>query len=142
MTTTLDYPRMRAALVSLDALRLAHPEAFEGRTEDDWIETLSQDENEMNTPKRRFDGQDSFQVAARLPRDQVDKLDAYAREHSTPGLTLTRSDALRLLLARGLDAVGRCCSVHGEHVCTLHLRHKGTHYDSHTDTSWEQHYEP
>jgi len=75
-------------------------------------------------------------VAARLPKSLVERLDAYAADHEQPGMVVTRSDAVRMLLLRGLDAEGRCCATHGEHVCTLHKGHKGTHYDSHKDKSW------
>jgi hypothetical protein len=76
-------------------------------------------------------------VAARFPETMVQGIDAYAAERTEEGMEVTRSDALRLLVARGLDAVGRCCAVKGDFVCTMHKGHKGTHFDSHKDKSWK-----
>ena len=44
------------------------------------------------------------QVAIRLDADVLDRLDALAARLSRPGLALTRTDALRIAIATGLDA--------------------------------------
>ena len=50
----------------------------------------------------RSDGAEpTTQVAIRLPASMLAALDAYAAEHAQPGLTLTRSDAVRMILASG-----------------------------------------
>lgn len=52
--------------------------------------------------------EDTIQVAFRLPVSLVEKVDAYAAgmnvEH--PGMSATRADAARVLITRGLIAVG------------------------------------
>ena len=44
-------------------------------------------------------------VAARLPRELVARLDAFADGRAEPGLRLSRSDAVRMLVTRALDAL-------------------------------------
>ena len=48
------------------------------------------------------------QVGIRLEPDQISRLDAFARrrEQDTPGLTVTRTDAVKVLLEHGLAAAG------------------------------------
>lgn len=45
------------------------------------------------------------QTAFRLPEDLVERLDAYAKqvERENPGMTVSRADAVRMLLTRALD---------------------------------------
>jgi hypothetical protein len=45
------------------------------------------------------------QVAIRLPAEWLARADALLPTLGPPGVTLTRSDALRAALARGLDAL-------------------------------------
>lgn len=45
------------------------------------------------------------QVAVRLPHPTVERLDRYAEKMSQPGLSVSRSEALRVALHRGLDAL-------------------------------------
>ena len=80
----------------------------------------------------------NVQLALRLPKSLIESVDAFAlaTEAATPGMVCTRTDATRMLLMRGLDSLGRCAAVKGEHVCTLHSAHAGTHFDSHKDKSW------
>lgn len=49
---------------------------------------------------------DTEQVAFRLPKKLVARLDEYAAQlaNEQPGLTVTRTDVVRILLTRGLDA--------------------------------------
>ena len=48
----------------------------------------------------------TIQVAFRLPEELLERIDAYADRLSkaTPGLTITRADAARMLLTQALDA--------------------------------------
>ncbi len=113
-------PRVRATLAKLDTLALEHPEAFADRTAEDWLAILQENE-EMNptegtmpTGRPRSAGLDapererSIQVAVRLAPDLLARvdgwLDAYRKAH--PGLALSRSDAIRALVLRGLEAKG------------------------------------
>ena len=43
------------------------------------------------------------QIACRLPDSMLAQLDAWRAERTQPGLTITRSDALRMILAATLD---------------------------------------
>jgi hypothetical protein len=49
------------------------------------------------------------QIALRLPIALLDKIERYAESlrRQSPGLSLTRSDAMRMLLTRGLGRDGR-----------------------------------
>lgn len=47
------------------------------------------------------------QVAVRFPSEWLDRLDKLAQTFSHPGLALTRTDAIRMALARGLDEMER-----------------------------------
>lgn len=49
---------------------------------------------------------ESVQVAFRLPLDLVARLDAYAQTLAAPGLFVSRADAARVLMLKGLDAAG------------------------------------
>lgn len=106
MSGTLDLSRIRAALAVLDAVQAEHPEALAGRTAEQWATILQEDTNMQDTAtrSRATDSTESTtQVAIRLPDSMVAALDAYAAEHTQPGLVLNRSDAVRLLLARALQ---------------------------------------
>jgi predicted transcriptional regulator len=46
-----------------------------------------------------------LQVAVRLPMPTVRRVDAIARSMTQPGLSVSRSEALRIALYRGLDAL-------------------------------------
>jgi hypothetical protein len=103
----LDLPRARAALSRLDTLAAEHPEAFRGRTAKQWT-TILQEHDTMPQTRHvargpRADGADpTTQIAIRLPAPMLAALDAYAAEHAQPGLTVTRSDAVRMILASAL----------------------------------------
>lgn len=88
----------------------------------------------MSTPKN-----ESPILSVRLPADLIARVDdfAAAEQASAKGRKCSRTDAVRMLLLRGLDSLGRCAAVKGQHVCTMHTGHAGTHYDSHTDRSWK-----
>jgi hypothetical protein len=42
----------------------------------------------------------------RLPNQLIDRLDAYCDKHAEPGRVMSRSDAIRVLLEKGLAAEG------------------------------------
>jgi predicted transcriptional regulator len=48
---------------------------------------------------------DQLQTAVRLSHDTVGRIDRLAERISQPGLTVSRSEALRLAILRGLDAL-------------------------------------
>jgi predicted DNA-binding protein len=49
----------------------------------------------------------SQQIAVRLDADVVSRLDAIAAKLSRPGLTVTRTDAIRIALMTGLESMER-----------------------------------
>jgi hypothetical protein len=53
-----------------------------------------------------LDRQRTVQVAIRVPEDLLERIDDYAQRLSegTPGLTITRADAARMLMTKALDA--------------------------------------
>jgi hypothetical protein len=146
-----NLPRVRATLAKLDTLAGEHPEAFADRTAEDWLAILQENE-EMNpiegtmpTGRPRSAGLDapererSIQVAVRLSPPLLARVDAwldsYRGEH--PGVSLSRSDAIRALVTRELDAGGHCGASKAGRTCTLHRGHAGSHYDSTADKSWK-----
>ncbi len=48
---------------------------------------------------------DSVQIALRVPPDWLNKADAVAAKISLPGMTATRTDALRAAMALGLETL-------------------------------------
>lgn len=49
----------------------------------------------------------TVQTAIRLDQELIDRLDAVAGRLSRPGLTVTRSDSMRICLLTGLQAIER-----------------------------------
>lgn len=47
------------------------------------------------------------QVAIRLSLDVIERVDAFAQKSAPPGVTLTRSDAIRMLIELGLKAASK-----------------------------------
>lgn len=45
---------------------------------------------------------DSIQIAIRVPKEWLTLADKLAKKHSKPGAELTRTDALRMAMAKGL----------------------------------------
>lgn len=96
---TVDLVAVRAARARLDALVRDHPELRGPRGADNidgWMKTLEEDEQMADTE----------QVAFRLPKDLVKRLDDFVARMSAaqPGMNVTRTDAVRVLLVRALDA--------------------------------------
>jgi hypothetical protein len=58
-------------------------------------------------PKAKIDKEKAptVQTAIRLDQDVLDRLDAVAAKLSRPGLSVTRSDAMRICLLTGLQAI-------------------------------------
>jgi hypothetical protein len=96
----IDLARVRAALAKLDKLEAEHPEAFGGRNAAGWIEVIKTDEG------ARIMAEETMQTAVRIPVTLVAQVDAFAEawKATNPGVQLTRSDAIRLLIVRGLEA--------------------------------------
>ena len=53
----------------------------------------------------RPQSENTFQVAFKIPQSWIDMADEIAEAMSQPGLTITRTDALRAALARGLESM-------------------------------------
>lgn len=94
---------VRAARARLAALAREHPHLVAplgdaGDAVADWIETLSTLEETMSEAKK--------QVAFRLPESLISRIDAFAEqcERERPGLSVSRTEALVILLTRALDA--------------------------------------
>jgi predicted DNA-binding protein len=49
----------------------------------------------------------SVQVTIRLPKDVLEAIERLAKGLSRPGFVATRADALRAVIAKGIDAVRR-----------------------------------
>ena len=56
-------------------------------------------------PMPRPPSENTFQVTFKIPETWIAQADRVAASMSHPGVTLTRTDALRAALARGLDAL-------------------------------------
>ena len=50
---------------------------------------------------------DNITVGARLPKTLIAAIDAFAKSKSDPGLKISRSDAIRILLTRALKEGGK-----------------------------------
>jgi hypothetical protein len=91
---------VRASRARLDAIVREHPElvATNGDGVDGWVTTLERDEAMA---------EDTDQVAFRLPKSLIKRLDDYAAplEKEQAGMKVTRTDAVRVLLTRALDDV-------------------------------------
>ena len=94
----MDLARVRAARARLDALVRDHPELVGtgGDGVAGWVVTLEGDEAMADTE----------QVAFRLPKDLIARIDDYAARlaKEQAGMTVTRTDVVRVLLTRALDA--------------------------------------
>jgi hypothetical protein len=60
----------------------------------------------MNSTMPRPPSENTFQVTFKIPDAWIAQADALASAMSRPGLTITRTDALRQALAKGLDVLG------------------------------------
>lgn len=92
----VDLVAVRAARARLDALVREHPELVgaDGDGVQGWMTTLERDEQMADTE----------QVAFRLPKDLVKRLDDCVERmaKAQPGMNITRTDAVRVLLMRAL----------------------------------------
>ena len=64
----------------------------------------------MSSTMPRPPSENTFQVTFKIPDAWVAQADEVAAAMSHPGVTLTRTDAMRAALARGLEAL------HAEHA--------------------------
>lgn len=96
----IDLERVKRALARLDAVATARPEVFEGRDEQAWAQALKGSEAMGQAT--------SWQAAVRFPLDLVGRIDTFreAVAAANPGMKVSRSDAIRLLVTRALDAEG------------------------------------
>ncbi len=98
MTNTVDLAGIQRGLATLDALVEAHPELREPQARARLSAWLT--EEHMMATKRRG-------VFVRMTEDLLERLERYverlAREQ--PGTLPTRSDAIRVLLYKGLDTM-------------------------------------
>ena len=105
----IDLARVRAALARLDGLAAEHPEAFAGRTAEQWTPILQEHETMGTVPKGRpLEGAEhTTQIGCRVPDSMLVMLDAWRAKQTQPGLTITRSDALSMILAATLEPSNR-----------------------------------
>jgi hypothetical protein len=59
----------------------------------------------MNATMPRPASENTFQITFKVPEEWIAKADALAASMSRPGLTLTRTDALRQALAKGIEVL-------------------------------------
>ena len=103
MTRKIDWPRVRKARRRLEALARAQPELLSPPSDENrrgWETDL---EEIMGRPPSQ--NEPTVQVAFRLPESLIARLDEYVEhmKRSAPGVNVTRADAVRYLLNRGLD---------------------------------------
>lgn len=106
---TIDLDGVRRARERLDRAVQRWPELTSPETRAR-LETYLNGESTMaTTTKKKADTTkgETTQVAIRLDADTLARLDALAARLSRPGLALTRTDAIRIALATGLDAAER-----------------------------------
>ncbi len=94
----MDLVAVRAARARLDALVREHPELRGPSGTDNvdaWVSALEREETMADTE----------QVAFRLPKALVARLDDYAARlaEEQPGMSFTRTDVVRVLLTKALD---------------------------------------
>jgi Arc/MetJ-type ribon-helix-helix transcriptional regulator len=105
----IDLPRVRHGLARLDALLAAHPALRAPTAQARLSAWLAQESRQVMT---KHTGK---QIFVRLSDDLVAELDRYvevlAREQ--PGLNPSRSDAIRVLLHKGLATIQAPEATHG-----------------------------
>lgn len=91
----IDWRAVAEARRELDRLRREHPELSGPSDTSDWIASLKE-----NTTMA-----DTQQAAFRLPIDLLKRLDRHVKrlQEASPGMNVSRTDAVRLLLTSGLD---------------------------------------
>ena len=94
--TPIDLPKMRRILAKLDRLAEQHPELVSDQPTDPkaWEQILEHDDMARTN-----------QIGVRVDDALLQALDAYAAKLSAdnPGMNMTRADAIRVLLTRGLQ---------------------------------------
>jgi len=102
MKRPIDLPRVKASLARLDRLAEQHPEAFRP----DRLERLEHDMQDMEHEGHEGQqGQQGQQIAVRMTGAMIAALDGFTSRwrEENPGASLTRSDAVRMLLTKALD---------------------------------------
>jgi hypothetical protein len=100
----VDLASVRQGLAGLDATikrwpELTTPEARER------LGAYLERKHDMGRTKNAKDKGPTVQTAVRLDLELITRLDAVARKLSRPGLEVTRTDALRICLLTGLQAI-------------------------------------
>lgn len=100
----VDELRAARALRRLDAIEHEHPEAFRDFNADEWLSVLEDEMKQVKAPATRTKA--THPVAVRLDAEMLKRLDAFRAELELerPGASVSRGDAIRVLLHRGLDA--------------------------------------
>jgi hypothetical protein len=89
----------------LDVLAESHPEAFRDFNAAEWFSVLEDEMKQVKAPAKRTKA--THPVAVRLDAATLKRLDAFRAEleRERPGASVSRGDAFRVLLLRGLDAL-------------------------------------
>ncbi len=95
MKKPVDLRAVAQARRNLELIKRAHPRLGGTADVNQWTEVLEKD-NEMAATQ---------QAAFRLPVELLGRLDKHAKQlqEASPGMTITRTDVVRMLLTQGLD---------------------------------------
>jgi hypothetical protein len=100
----VDLAAVRRGLAGLDATVRRWPELTTPEARERLGAYLERD-HDMGRTKNAKDKGPTVQTAVRLDLELITRLDAIARKLSRPGLEVTRTDALRICLLTGLQAI-------------------------------------
>lgn len=95
MKKPIDWAAVGRARRRLVEIKRKHPEVAGDPNKHDWIEILDKDTTMAETQ----------QTAFRLPVELLSRLDKHVKrlQEDSPGMNITRADAVRMLLMLGLD---------------------------------------
>lgn len=96
MKKTVDWRAVAHARRKIEGITRDQPEKAGAANVDDWTEVMKRDDDLMA---------ETQQTAFRLPTDLLRRLDNHVKrlQDDSPGMKVTRADAVRMLLTRGLD---------------------------------------
>jgi len=102
----VDLAAVRRGLAGLDATVKRWPELTTPEARERLGAYLEDErEHDMGRTKNAKDKGPTVQTAVRLDPEMVARLDAIAAKLSRPGLEVTRTDAIRIALLTGLQAI-------------------------------------
>jgi len=102
----VDLAAVRRGLAGLDATVKSWPELTTPEARERLGAYLEDErEHDMGRTKNAKDKGPTVQTAVRLDLELITRLDAVARKLSRPGLEVTSTDALRICLLTGLQAI-------------------------------------